>query len=91
MVRHLRLEYEGAFYHLTSRGKAQAANYLDDEERAGFLGILRSCFKISQLARYGVINRFKMLIYSRVNGAFSPIYLTTNFTGGVSTQSRLSA
>jgi hypothetical protein len=35
---------------------------------------LRSCLKISQLARYGVINRFEMLIYSRVNCAFSPIY-----------------
>ncbi len=35
---------------------------------------LRSCFKTPQLARYGVINRFKMLIYSHVNCAFSPIY-----------------
>jgi predicted TIM-barrel fold metal-dependent hydrolase len=34
----------------------------------------RSCFKTPQLARYGVINRFKMLIYFRVNCAFSPIY-----------------
>jgi hypothetical protein len=32
---------------------------------------LRSCFKIPQLARIGVINRFKMLI---VNCAFEPIY-----------------
>jgi hypothetical protein len=32
------------------------------------------CYKTPQLARFGVINRFKMLIYSRVNGAFSPIY-----------------
>jgi hypothetical protein len=30
----------------------------------------RNCFKIPQLARYGVINRFEMLIYSRVNGAY---------------------
>jgi hypothetical protein len=37
-------------------------------------GRLRSCFKIPQLARYDVINRIEMLIYSRVNCAFSPIY-----------------
>ncbi len=35
---------------------------------------LRSCFKIPQLARYGVTNRFKMLIYTHVNCAFSQIY-----------------
>jgi hypothetical protein len=35
---------------------------------------LRSCFKILQLARYGVTNRLEMLIYSCVNCAFSPIY-----------------
>jgi hypothetical protein len=37
-------------------------------------GRLRSCFKILQLARYGVINWLEMLIYSCVNCAFSPIY-----------------
>jgi hypothetical protein len=37
-------------------------------------GLVRSCFKPPQLARYGVINRLEMLIYSRVNCAFSPIH-----------------
>jgi hypothetical protein len=36
--------------------------------------VVRGCFKTPQLARYGVINRFEMLIYSHVNYAFSPIY-----------------
>ena len=36
--------------------------------------IIRSYFKTPQLARYGVINRFEMLIYSDVNCAFSTIY-----------------
>jgi hypothetical protein len=36
---------------------------------------IRSCFKTPQPARYDVMNRFKMLMYSRVNGAFSPIYV----------------
>jgi hypothetical protein len=35
---------------------------------------IRSCYHIPQLARYGVINRFEMLIYSRVNCVFSSIY-----------------
>jgi hypothetical protein len=35
---------------------------------------LEAVLKPPQLARYGVINRLEMLIYSRVNGAFSPIY-----------------
>jgi hypothetical protein len=42
MVRQLRLEYEGALYHITARGNAQAAIYLDDEDRTGFLGVLRT-------------------------------------------------
>ena len=40
MARQLRLEYEGALYHVTSRGNAQAAIYLDDEDRTRFLGVL---------------------------------------------------
>ncbi len=35
---------------------------------------LSSCFKTPQLARYGVIKRFEMLIDSPVNCAFSAIY-----------------
>ena len=40
MARQLRLECEGALYHITSRGNAQVAIYLDDEDRTGFLGVL---------------------------------------------------
>jgi hypothetical protein len=40
IVRQLRLEYEGALYHIISRGNAQAAFYLDDEDRTGFRGVL---------------------------------------------------
>jgi hypothetical protein len=49
MTRQFRLDYEGTLYHITSRGKAPAAIYLNDEGRTGFLGVLRSCFKISRL------------------------------------------
>lgn len=40
MARPLRLEYEGALYHVTSRGNAQADIYLDDSDRRIFLRIL---------------------------------------------------
>ena len=54
------------------------------------LFILRSCFKTPQLALYGVINRFKMLIYARVNCAFSPIYaLSRTHLRGFKTASNL--
>jgi hypothetical protein len=36
--------------------------------------MIRSCFKIPQPVRYRVINQLEMLIYSRVNCAFSQIY-----------------
>jgi putative transposase len=35
MVRPLRLEYEGAVYHVTSRGNKRAAIFRGDRNRAG--------------------------------------------------------
>ena len=40
MARPLRLEFPGAIYHVTARGNAQGAIFLDDEDRALFL----TCF-----------------------------------------------
>lgn len=40
MARLLRIEYPGAVYHLTARGNARAAIFLDDEDRFQFLTIL---------------------------------------------------
>jgi hypothetical protein len=37
MTRPLRLEFPGAIYHVTSRGNAQAAIFLDDEDQQQFL------------------------------------------------------
>jgi len=37
MVRVLRIEYEGAVYHVTSRGNAQLDIYLSDGDRELFL------------------------------------------------------
>ena len=40
MARPLRIEYEGAVYHITSRGNAQEKIFLDDEDRTKFLRAL---------------------------------------------------
>jgi putative transposase len=40
MARPLRLEFEGAVYHLTSRGNAREKVFVDDRDRARFLKIL---------------------------------------------------
>lgn len=40
MARPLRIEYEGAVYHVTSRGNAREAIYQDDEDRSRFLKIV---------------------------------------------------
>ena len=40
MARPLRIEYEGALYHLTSRGNARERIFFTDSDREAFLGIL---------------------------------------------------
>jgi len=40
MSRPLRIEYEGALYHVTSRGNAQSDIYLSDDDRDMFLSVL---------------------------------------------------
>ena len=40
MARPLRIEFEGALYHVTSRGDKRRAIFLDDADRAAFLKIL---------------------------------------------------
>ena len=40
MARPLRIEYDGAVYHITSRGNARKAIYKEDEDRRIFLEVL---------------------------------------------------
>lgn len=40
MARPLRIEYEGALYHVTARGNARGAIFRDDSDRTAFLAIL---------------------------------------------------
>ncbi|MGQ0654743.1 MAG: transposase [Betaproteobacteria bacterium] len=53
MARPLRIEYAGALYHITSRGNARAAIYVDDADRRIFLRFLASA-----------ITRFKWRLYA---------------------------
>ncbi len=41
MARPLRIEYDGALYHVTSRGNEKREIFLDDEDRLNFLEILK--------------------------------------------------
>lgn len=40
MARPLRIEFPGAVYHITSRGNARQAIFIDDEDRGGFLDVV---------------------------------------------------
>ena len=40
MARPLRIEFEGAVYHITARGNARQDIFLADEDRVGFLAVL---------------------------------------------------
>jgi len=40
MARPLRLEFDGALYHITSRGNEKREVFLDDRDRFAFLEIL---------------------------------------------------
>ena len=40
MSRPLRIQYEGALYHVTSRGNARRDIFLDDQDRRSFLDCL---------------------------------------------------
>ena len=42
MARPLRVEFPGAVYHVTSRGNARQAIFLDKDDRESFLGVLSS-------------------------------------------------
>ena len=53
MARPLRIEFPGAVYHVTSRGNARQAIFIDDEDRGGFLDVLSM-----------VVERFNWLCHS---------------------------
>ena len=53
MARPLRIEFSGAVYHITARGNARQAIFLDDEDRDSFLRVLGK-----------VVSRFDLLLHA---------------------------
>jgi len=50
MGRPLKIEYEGALYHVTSRGNERRKIFLDDRDKITFLDILKDYH-----ARFGIL------------------------------------
>ena len=65
MARPLRIEFPGAVYHVTSRGNAQAAIFVDDVDRNTFLAVLRQTFRRFNVLCHGyclMTNHFHLLL-----------------------------
>src|SRR5450759_4377093 len=73
MVRPLRLEYEGAVYHVTSRGNERAAIFRDDRDRARFLEILGSVVSSARWAFHAYCLMGQPLPSARGDAAEKPL------------------
>lgn len=65
MARSLRIQYPGAYYHVTCRGNARKAIYFDDDDRRRFLHLLRESITTYQVRLFGYVlmqNHFHLLI-----------------------------
>jgi putative transposase len=65
MARPLRIEYPGAVYHVTARGNARAAIFLDDDDRRRFLALLAEAVERRGWACYAYClmdNHYHLLI-----------------------------
>ncbi len=104
MTRPLRLEFPGALYHVTARGNAQAAIFLDDEDREIFLDVLANC-----IVRFGWLchayclmsNHYHLLIETpaanlsagmrQLNGVYTQRFNRRHARGGHVFQGRFKA
>ena len=55
MTRPLRIEYPGAYYHVTSRGNERKAIFRDDQDREMFLEVLSRAVGEFQLRLHGYV------------------------------------
>jgi REP element-mobilizing transposase RayT len=68
MARPLRIQYPGAFYHITCRGNGRKEIFLDDKDRAHFLALLSESLETYQVILYAYIlmnNHFHLLVQTR--------------------------
>jgi len=104
MARPLRIEYPGAFYHITSRGIEQKAIFQDDKDRDKFLYYLETAHQ-----RYGAVihvyclmdNHYHLLletplgnlsqIMKHINGAYTTYYNIKRLRAGHLFQGRYKA
>lgn len=104
MTRPLRIEYPGAFYHITSRGNERKNIFKDDGDRQKFLSYLES-----SVARYGAVihvyclmdNHYHLLletpygnlsqIMRHINGAYTTYFNTRHKRSGHLLQGRYKA
>ena len=65
MARALRIQFAGAFYHVTCRGNERRAVFLDDNDRLQFLKLLKSSLDIYHVSLYAYVlmtNHFHLLV-----------------------------
>ena len=65
MARALRIQFEGAVYHITSRGNERREIFKDDADRIRFLEILKLSLGIYQVLLYGYVlmdNHYHLLV-----------------------------
>ena len=104
MARPLRIEYPGAYYHITSRGNERKAIFKNNTDRISFLSYLKSAF-----LRYGATihvyclmnNHYHLLletpkgnlskIMHHINGAYTTYYNVKHRRAGQLTQGRYKA
>ena len=67
MVRQLRIEFEGAYYHILSRGNNQSNIFHSDEDRQDFLYILADMSERFEVEIYAYVlmdNHYHLLLRS---------------------------
>ncbi len=86
MARPLRIEYPGAYYHVTSRGNERKAIFRDDEDRAKFLELLGRVIEQFYLRLHAYVlmeNHYHLLVQTPRGG----LNRALRYLNGVYTQS----
>ena len=85
MARPLRIEYRGAYYHVTSRGNERKAIFRDDADREKFIELVGRAVEDFQLRIHGYVlmaNHYHLLVETPVGG----LQRAMRYLNGVYTQ-----